>query len=55
MPQKKLPPSEELLTKLLAVNMWIAGASQGKIATTIGRGTTWVNDLLKGVPKPPSK
>jgi hypothetical protein len=52
MPAKKLPPVEELLTKLLALNMWTAGASQATIAAAVGRGDKWVNDFLKGVPKP---
>lgn len=54
MPRKKLMPSDqnELLTKLLAVNMWSAGASQAAIARSLGRGLSWVNGFLKGIPKP---
>jgi hypothetical protein len=55
MPRKKLTPNDdvvELLTKLLAINMWKAGASQAVIARAVGRGLTWVNGFLKGVPKP---
>jgi hypothetical protein len=55
MPPKKTPPAEELLTKLLALNMWTAGATQDAIAATLGKGKAWVNEFLKGVPKPPSK
>lgn len=55
MPPKKRTANdqvEELLSKLIAVNLWLAGAAQGKIASAIGKSATWVNDLLKGVPKP---
>jgi len=52
MPPKKLPPVEELLTKLLALSLWTAGANQDTIAAAVGRGKKWVNDFLKGVPKP---
>jgi hypothetical protein len=53
-PRKKLNPSDqtELLTKLLAISMWNAGASQAAIARALGRGLKWVNDFLKGIPKP---
>jgi hypothetical protein len=55
MPRKKRTPDtvEELLSKLIAVNLWNTGASQGKIARAIGKSPNWVNDFLKGVPKPP--
>jgi hypothetical protein len=43
---------EELLSKLLAINLWNAGASQNKIASAVGKSPNWVNDFLKGVPKP---
>jgi hypothetical protein len=52
MPPKKLPPVEELLVKVLALNMWTAGATQIAIASAVGKGGKWVNDFLKGVPKP---
>lgn len=52
MPPKKLPQVEELLTKILALNMWTAGATQDSIAAAVGKGKSWVNDFLQGVPKP---
>jgi hypothetical protein len=54
MPRKKPSPTDqtELLTKLLAVAMWSAGAKQASIARAVGRGVQWVNDFLKGIPKP---
>jgi hypothetical protein len=55
MPPKKRTSNtevEELLSKLIAITMWSAGASQGKIARAVGKSTNWVNDFLKGVPKP---
>lgn len=42
---------EELLSKLIALNMWTAGATQDAIARGLGKGKAWVNDFLKGVPK----
>ena len=51
MPPKKAPPVEELLAKLIALNMWTAGATQDAIAAAIGKSKGWVNDFLKGVPK----
>jgi len=53
MPRKKPTPTDqtELLTKLLAINMWTAGANQIAIARAVGKGGGWVNDFLKGVPK----
>jgi hypothetical protein len=43
---------EDLLTKLLAVNLWSAGATQDVIAARLGKGKAWVNSFLKGVPRP---
>jgi hypothetical protein len=54
MPPKKARPDEnveELLTKILALNLWIAGANQMAIARAVGKGGKWVNDFLKGIPK----
>jgi len=42
---------EELLAKLVTVNLWTAGASQNTIARAVGKSATWVNAFLKGVPK----
>jgi hypothetical protein len=55
MPPKKQTPNdgvEELLSKLVAINLWTAGASQNTIAHAVGKSATWVNHFLKGVPKP---
>lgn len=55
MPRKKQSPSDqvaELLSKLVAINLWNAGTSQNTIARAVGKSATWVNDFLKGVPKP---
>ena len=54
MPRKKPTPADQidLLTKLLAVSMWTAGANQIAIARAVGKGGGWVNSFLKGVPKP---
>jgi len=55
MPPKKQTPNnqvEDLLSKLLAINLWSAGASQNTIARAVHKSATWVNDFLKGVPKP---
>ena len=55
MPGKKQTPNdqiEELLAKLLTINLWSRGTSQDKIARAIGKSKTWVNQFLKGVPKP---
>lgn len=51
MPPRKAPPVEELLAKLIAINMWTAGATQEAIAAALGKSKGWVNDFLKGVPK----
>jgi hypothetical protein len=55
MPRKKQTPNdqvEELLSKLLAIDLWTARATQGTIARVLGKSPNWVNDLLKGIPKP---
>jgi hypothetical protein len=44
----------DFLAKILAINMWSAGASQTAIARAVGKSKSWVNSLLKGVPKPKS-
>ena len=57
MPPKKPTPNdqiEELLTKLVAINLWTAGASQDVIAARVGKGKLWVNEFVQGVPKPPA-
>lgn len=55
MPPKKKTANdqvEELLAKILATNLWAAGANQATIKRSVEKSSTWVNDLLKGVPKP---
>jgi hypothetical protein len=52
---KKQTPNdqvEELLSKLLTIGLWTSGASQNTIARAVGKSATWVNQFLKGVPKP---
>ncbi len=54
MPRKKHEPGErttELLEKLLVVQLYALGATQGYIARVVGRQTLWVNAMLKGIPK----
>jgi len=54
MPPKKATPYEnveELLSKILALNLWMAGAKQTAIARAVGKGSDWVNGFLKGIPK----
>lgn len=41
----------ELLEKLLAVQLYSMGTPQGRIASIVGKSKTWVNELLRGVPK----
>lgn len=55
MPRKKKTPNnqvEELLSKLVAISLWRAGATQDVIAERLNKGKAWVNQLLQGVPKP---
>lgn len=52
---KKQTPNEQLeglVSKLIAISLWNSGASQSKIASAVGKSKIWVNDFLKGVPKP---
>lgn len=42
---------EELLQKLLVIQMFSIGASQEKIAKVVGRQKLWVNGILKGIPR----
>jgi len=43
--------SIDLLTKMLVFQLFSMGVPQDKIAKTVGKSKTWVNDLLKGIPK----
>lgn len=45
----------ELLEKTIALQLFALGAPQGSIATTVGKSKTWVNKLLRGVPKKGAK
>jgi len=54
MPPKKATEYEqieELLCKLIAINMWTAGAPHSAIKRVVGKGGTWVGDTLEGIPK----
>lgn len=42
---------EELLQKLLVLQLFSMGASQDKIAKVVGRQKLWVNTILKGIPR----
>lgn len=42
--------TDELLRKLIAVNLYHAGASYGAIAKNLGKGKTWVVASLRGLP-----
>lgn len=45
----------ELLEKSVALQMHALGAPQSSIAKSLGKSKTWVNDLLRGVPKEGAK
>jgi hypothetical protein len=54
MPKNRQDSSDrtvELLEKLLAFQLHALGVGQSRIATAVGKGKTWVNDLLRDVPK----
>ena len=42
---------EEVLQKLLVLQMFSMGATQEKTAKVLGRQKQWVNELLKGIPR----
>lgn len=42
---------EELVQKLLVLQMFSLGATQQKTAKVVGRSKAWVNEILKGIPK----
>jgi len=42
---------EELLQKLLVLQMFSMGATQEKTAKVVGRQKQWVNEILKGIPR----
>ena len=41
----------ELLEKLLVLQLYSLGATQSQIARFVGKSKSWVNELLKGLPK----
>lgn len=54
MPKRRVEPHDrmiELLEKALATHLYIAGASQTRIAGIVGKKTAWANALLKGLPR----
>lgn len=54
MPRKKGGEQNEtvnLLEKILVFQLYALGVRQERIAKTVRRQTTWVNDLVKGIPK----
>jgi hypothetical protein len=44
-------PAVVLLEKLLVIQLYSMGATQDKIARTVGRQKLWVNAMLKGIPR----
>lgn len=57
MPKKPAETNKqvELLEKLIALQLFDLGAPQGTIAKTVGKSKTWVNKLVRGVPKKGAK
>lgn len=54
MPKKKHIEEDrtvDLLAKMLVFQLHTLGIPQERIATTVGKQTVWVNDLLKGISK----
>jgi transcriptional regulator with XRE-family HTH domain len=50
--RKELGTKEaELLEKLLVLQLNSLGATQSQIARFMGKSKSWVNDLMKGLPK----
>jgi hypothetical protein len=45
----------ELLAKLLAMKMHSMGATQGQIARAAGKAKSWVNSVVRGVPRYPER
>lgn len=43
---------EQLLQTLIVLQMFALGATQEKIAKTVGRSKSWVNTILKDIPRP---
>ena len=44
--------SVELMEKLVLLQLYTLGTPQGVIARFLGKATAWVNQNLRGVPKP---
>ncbi len=55
MPKKKTDEagdkSVDILEKILVIQLHIIGVPQVKIAKIARKNRTWVNNLLKGIPK----
>ena len=41
----------ELLEKLLALQLYSIGATQSQIARFMGKSKSWVNELMKSLPR----
>ncbi len=55
MPAKRVEPESRslvMLETLVLVQLHALGTPQKVIARVLGKSLTWVNDSLKGVPKP---
>lgn len=55
MSQKRIEPESRtllMLETLLLVQLYSMGTPQKVIARLLGKSINWVNDSLKGVPKP---
>ena len=50
-PRESEDKSVELLARILVFQMHALGAAQGRMAKAVGRSKSWVNDLLRGLPK----
>ncbi|MGH2974764.1 MAG: hypothetical protein ACRDLL_07850 [Solirubrobacterales bacterium] len=46
---RDLQTGDELLQKLLVLQMFSMGATQAKTAKVVGRSKQWVNEILKGI------
>ncbi len=54
MPRKtrgKKDRAAEYLEKLIVLQLYALGASQDHMAEAVGKSKTWVNDLVKGLPR----
>jgi hypothetical protein len=49
--ERDLQRVEELLQKLLVLQLFSMGATQERTAKIVGRQKRWVNEILKGIPR----